>query len=120
MGDLGEYWNDIKQAKRNEGWVSNQYRTDTARERGTAFKSSINDSHDRWIEKRLKRMGLEPVFKNTHSFQVTLAGRRGMYYCGRDEKIRFNDGQIIELDGYQTLEKLVRAAQPEVKEVGDE
>lgn len=115
MGDLGEYWNDLKQAKHDEGWVSNQYRTDKHRERGTEFKGEVNSQHDDYLKKLLAKLGLNPEFKNTHSFQITINGRVGMYYGGKNEKIRFNDGEVVEL-GYPNTLKAYLATYKSTKE----
>jgi hypothetical protein len=91
MGDLGEYWNEHRQYKRelvNSGkMISMQYKTEEDRERGVESKNKDNYTSDMITEKRLKKLGLEPVYKNTHSFQVTINGKKGMYYCGRNEKL---------------------------------
>jgi len=95
MGDMGDYWRDIKEAsrayKQRNNWVSSQYKTEEDRELGELWKHSANSNLDDMREKLLKKLKLSPIRKNVHSFQITLKGRKGMYYNGKEEKIIWND-----------------------------
>lgn len=112
MGDMGDYWRGVKEAsreyKQRKGWVSQQYKTEKDQEVGRAWKYQMNADDDKFTMKELKKLKLNPVLKNTHSFQVTINGRKAMYYNGKREKLIFTDGEQVSLPYYNSLEEYVK------------
>lgn len=93
MGDIGDYWRDAKAYRRSRNPISNQYMNENDREKGIAFKHEMNREEDERELDRLTKAGFNPIKKNTHSFQITIKGEKAMYYCGKNPKVVFNDGQ---------------------------
>lgn len=112
MGDMAEPWRSMrhdrqKQVAKGER-ISMQYRTEKDREKGQAFKHELNVDYDERNLKKLTKLGLHPVRKGYASFQINFNGRVGMYYDGKKgEQIRWNDGEVVQLNYYDSLEKLV-------------
>lgn len=109
---MGDYWRDIKEAsrayKQRKGWVSQQYKTEEDRQEGENWKHSANSNIDELTLKELKKLKLSPVRKNVHSFQINVKGRIGMYYTGKNQKLRYNDGETINLPYYNSLEEYLK------------
>jgi hypothetical protein len=112
MGDMAEPWKSMRIERQNQvasgQRVSMKYRTEADREWGRKTAYEAVAMVDKGTLKVLKRLGLSPVHKGMASFQITLNGRIGMYYNGKNgQQIRWNDGEVVKLP-YNGLEDFVK------------
>ena len=110
MGDMAEPWRSMRherQIKVAKGKrLSMQYHDEKARDEGVAFKYDCQSDFDRWTAEKLNKLGIEFERKGHASFQITVNGRKGMYYDGKKgEKIHWNDGEKVNLSYSNSLEE---------------
>jgi len=101
MGDMGDYWRDVKESSRKykekNGWISQQYKTEEERDEWVEHKHELNRDIDQSRLKKLEELGLNPKYKSTSSFMVFINGRQAMYYTGKWHKLHFKDGEKVDL-----------------------
>lgn len=116
MGDMAEPWRSMRKERQDQVMrgerVSMKYKTEADREWGVSAAYEANAMVDADTLKELKKLGLDPVKKGVASFQITLNGRVGMYYDGKKGKqIRWNDGEVVQLDYELTLETYIKSGE---------
>jgi len=87
MGDIGEYWREnkeyVKEKRRKEGWVSNQYKTPKERNKSVLQSMIYNDEEDAKTSENLRELGIKHELKTTHSFALEIEGEKYMLYTGK-------------------------------------
>lgn len=127
MGDMAEPWKSMRLERQKQvasgKRVSMKYKTEADREWGRRTAYEAVAMVDKDTLKHLEKLGLNPVHKGMASFQITLNGRKGMYYNGKKGKqIIWNDGEKVRLGYYSNdeLDNYVKNPHPKPLKKGSE
>jgi len=87
MGDIGEYWRDVKDSHRamreRQGWISSRYKTEEQRAEMVSHSHQLNARIDDDDLRAIKRLGIDAERKSESSFQLHLNSGNVMLYTGR-------------------------------------